>query len=284
MTAGAGSASDAQVPAVELVGVGRVFHRPRESVFGPRPEVTALADVSLTVPRRARFGIVGESGSGKTTLIRLMAGLDQPTTGSVVVDGVQVSGRREREIAPLRRRLQLVFQDPMGSLDPRMRIGAIIAESLRGMDPASRQTRVAEVLGQVGLPTDILRRYPHQFSGGQRQRISIARAIAGRPAILLADEAVSALDVTVRAQILDLLDELATAEDFTLVFVSHDLSVIRRVCDQVAVLHEGRVVETGSTEQVYSDPQVDYTRSLLAAVPTLERGLAAARARRAAGG
>jgi len=265
--------------AVVLSGVGRRFTLPRSSPFGPRPTVDALTDVDLVVPRHSRFGIVGESGSGKTTLVRLMAGLDQPTSGTVVVDGVQVSGRTERELAPLRRRLQLVFQDPMGSLDPRMRVGDIVGEPLRDVDRETRRHRVIQVLEQVGLSEEVLRRYPHQFSGGQRQRISIARAIAPRPAILLADEAVSALDVTVRAQILDLLDELATAEDFTLVFVSHDLSVIRRVCDQVAVLHQGRVVETGATEQVYRNPQQQYTRELLAAIPTIERGLAAARAR-----
>jgi ABC-type microcin C transport system duplicated ATPase subunit YejF len=170
----------------------------------------------------------------------------------------------------------------MGSLDPRMRIKDIVAEPLLAQHASGVEERVRAVLGEVGLDASALRRYPHQFSGGQRQRISIARAIGPRPSILLADEAVSALDVSSRGQVLELLDRLATSEDFTLVFVSHDLSVIRRVCDQVAVLRDGRLVESGTIRQVYDNPQHDYTRELLAAVPTIEHGLVRARTRAAA--
>ena len=272
----------AATDAVVIDDVTREFRRRRSSPFTAGGSVTALDHVSLTIPRRSRFGIVGESGSGKTTLVRLIAALDRPTSGRVVVDGVDISALPESSLRPLRSRLQLVFQDPMGSLDPRMRIAQIVAEPLLAQRATGVAERVRSVLAEVGLDETALRRYPHQFSGGQRQRISIARAIAPRPSILLADEAVSALDVSSRGQMLELLDRLATSEDFTLVFVSHDLSVIRRVCDRVAVLRSGRMVETGPTAQVYDDPQHDYTRELLAAVPTLQQGLAKARTRAAA--
>jgi ABC-type glutathione transport system ATPase component len=272
------------VPAVELVGVGRRFTRGRVSLFQPRGYVDALVDVTLTIPPRSRFGIVGESGSGKTTLMRLIAGLDRATTGRIDVLGTDITGRKESELGFLRRNLQIVFQDPMGSLDPRMRVGSIVAEPLQVQGHPNVRGAVLRALEQVGLDASALRRYPHQFSGGQRQRISIARAIAPEPAILIADEAVSALDVTIRAQILDLIEDLATRREVTLIFVSHDLSVIRRVCDQIAVLRAGRVVESGPTARVYQQPEHDYTRQLLAAVPTLERSLASARERSETGG
>ena len=258
--------------AIELVGVSRTFHsRGRE--------VQALQDVSLTIPRGSAYGIVGESGSGKSTMMRLIAGLDTPTAGRVTVNGLDITDLPERRLGPLRKSLQVVFQDPMGSLDPRMRIGRIVAEPLVAQGHADPAARVREVLGQVDLDPDIMNRYPHQFSGGQRQRISIARAIAPDPEILVADEAVSALDVTVRAQILDLIADIAAARSLTLVFVSHDLSVVRRVCDQVAVLQRGQIVESGPVADVYDRPQQDYTRQLLAAVPDLQQSLALARAR-----
>lgn len=239
----------------------------------------ALVDLNLTIPERSRFGVVGESGSGKTTLMRLIAALDRPSTGRILVEGTDITGRREKDLRFLRRSLQIVFQDPMASLDPRMRVGNIVAEPLQVLDRPDVPDTVRRALADVGLEPDAARRFPHQFSGGQRQRISIARAIAPGPRILIADEAVSALDVTIRAQILELIEDLAARQQLTLIFVSHDLSVIRRVCDQVAVLRGGRLVESGPTERVYTDPQDQYTRDLLAAVPTLERSLAAARRR-----
>jgi len=212
----------------------------------------ALDDVTLEVRRGERLGVVGGSGSGKTTLLRQFAGLDTPDSGVVEVDaGVQV-----------------VFQDPHSSLNPRLSVGRSIAEGM-GRRGSARTPRVAEVLAEVGLPADAAGRYPHQFSGGQRQRISIARAVAGKPEILLADEPVSALDVSVRAQVLDLLDRLVDEYGLTLVFISHDLSVVREVCTSVAVMHQGRIVEHGPTEQVWANPQHEYTRSLLAAIPRL---------------
>ncbi|MCP2254363.1 peptide/nickel transport system ATP-binding protein [Prauserella aidingensis] len=238
-----------------------------------RGGVHALRGVSLDVPRRGKFGIVGESGSGKSTLVRLLAALDRPTTGTITFDGTRVDDRRDRDLGFLRRRLQIVFQDPMGSLDPRMRVRDIISEPLgrtRGRDE-----RVAELLEAVDLPADAGDKHPHRFSGGQRQRISIARALAPRPDVLIADEAVSALDVLVRQQILDLLTRLVDEYALTLVFVSHDLGVVRKVCDEVAVMRRGEIVEQGPVDEVYDTPRHEYTRELIAAAPTLHGALSA---------
>ncbi|WP_033296000.1 ABC transporter ATP-binding protein [Amycolatopsis jejuensis] len=235
-----------------------------------RRRVDALRGVSFEVEAGQRFGIVGESGSGKSTLVRLLAALDRPTAGTVSFRGQRIDHLPERKLRFLRRELQIVFQDPMGSLDPRMRVRDIVSEPLGRRSPA----RVAELLTAVGLPEDAAMRYPHQFSGGQRQRISIARALAPNPSVLVADEPVSALDVTVRAQILDLLNRLVDEFSLTLVFVSHDLGVVRRVCDRVAVMRRGEIVEMGDVEQVYGAPQHEYTRELLAAAPNLPAELA----------
>jgi ABC-type glutathione transport system ATPase component len=261
-------------PAVSVRDVTRVYRRPRASTFGSAPTVRALDGVSLDVRRGERFGIVGESGCGKSTLLRLISGLDRPTSGRVLVEGTDITDLPERRLRPLRERLQLVFQDPMGSLDPRMRVRDIVAEPLVAQGHPGASARVAEVLEQVGLTPDAADRYPHQFSGGQRQRISIARALAPRPHILVADEPVSALDVSVRAQVLNLVADLVDELSLTLVFVSHDLSVVRRVCDTVAVMHGGTVVERGRVDDVYDRPQHAYTRRLVAAIPTLRRALA----------
>ncbi|MFI2490032.1 dipeptide ABC transporter ATP-binding protein [Promicromonospora kroppenstedtii] len=247
--------------------------------YAPRGQpVQALRGVSLAVQEGQRFGIVGESGSGKSTLLRIVAGLDRATSGRVVTAGVELSPAEPRDLGGLRSALQLVFQDPYGSLDPRMTIGDIVAEPLlnamnvRDGGPrsaAGRRDAVREMLDAVGLPLDAAGRYPHQFSGGQRQRIAIARALVCRPRILVADEPVSALDVSVRRQVLDLLARLADERALTLLLVSHDLGVVRHVCDQVAVMHEGLIVEQGPTAQVYDDPRDEYTRRLRAATPQL---------------
>ncbi|MGA5132586.1 dipeptide ABC transporter ATP-binding protein [Streptomyces olivoreticuli] len=232
----------------------RRYARPRTRPFAPRAHVTALEEVGLELRAGRRLGVVGESGSGKTTLLRLLAGLDRPTAGTVeTADGAG---------------LQVVFQDPMGSLDPRMRVRDIVAEPLRG---AASPGRVAELLTAVGLPADAATRYPHQFSGGQRQRIAIARALAPNPSVLLADEPVSALDVSVRAQILDVLRGVTGERGMGLCVVSHDLGVIRYLCDDVVVMRGGRVVERGPVAKVWDDPQHPYTRQLLDAVPVLGR-------------
>ncbi|ROR72945.1 ATP-binding cassette domain-containing protein [Bogoriella caseilytica] len=242
----------------------------RRGFSGKGRVIEALRDVSFEVPSGQRLGIVGESGSGKSTLLRLIAGLDRPTSGSVHVASQQVSGPGAprpgvRRLRWLRETAQVVFQDPRGSLDPQMRTGAIVGEPLRGVAREEREARVAQALDDVGLPADAAQRYPHEFSGGQRQRIAIARAVVVRPRLLLADEPVSALDVSVREQILELLDRLAAERELTLVLVSHDLQVVRRICEEVLVMKDGEIVEQGPSAQVLHSPRAPYTRELLAA-------------------
>ncbi|WP_082043994.1 dipeptide ABC transporter ATP-binding protein [Mobilicoccus massiliensis] len=258
-----------ETPVVEVTGVARTYRRGTFLRGGRRIE--ALRGVDLTVRQGERVGIVGESGSGKSTLLRIIAGLDAPTSGSVTIDGRRL--RTKADARRIRDRLQLVFQDPMGSLDPRMKVADIVAEPLVGLRRPGGRERVDEVLTAVGLTPDMGERYPHQFSGGERQRISIARALAPSPAILLADEPVSALDVSVRAQVLSLLSGLVDDLGLTLVLVSHDLSVIRHICDRVLVMRDGEVVEAGSATEVYEHPRHPYTQRLVGAIPTLERAL-----------
>ena len=249
-----------------------VEHLTRVYASGRR-RVLALDDVSLSVRRGQRLGIVGESGSGKSTLIRLMAGLDQPTSGTVRFDGRPVPGVPERDLGFLRASVQLVLQDPRSSLNPRMKVGDIVAEPLRSpiirreRGALDQRARVREVLDAVGLPAGAVDRYPHEFSGGQRQRIAIARALAPSPEVLIADEAVSALDVSVRAQVLNLLMRLVDELGLTLLFVSHDLAVVRHVCPDAVVMQAGRIVEGGPTQQLFSEPAHPYTARLVAAIP-----------------
>lgn len=254
-------------PLIAVRGLSRTYRGSRESLRRRRQPVPALSDVSFDIAAGQRFGIVGESGSGKSTLIRLLCALDTPSTGSIRVAGQEIVGARPRDLADLRRDVSIVFQDPMGSLDPRMRVRDIVAEPLA--DRTDADDLVGRMLVEVGLGPDSAQRYPHQFSGGQRQRISIARALVTRPRFLVADEPVSALDVSVRAQVLDLLARLVADHDLTLLLVSHDLAVIRHVCDVVAVMQAGRIVECGPTEQVYERPLEQYTRTLIASAPTL---------------
>jgi peptide/nickel transport system ATP-binding protein len=261
-------------PLIQVRDVHRVYRRPHTSLLRPAPSVHALRGVSFDIAAGQRFGLVGESGSGKSTLVRLLAGLDSPTSGTIMFAGRDVGGQPERKLRFLRDELQIVFQDPMGSLDPRMRVRDTIAEPLAGKRGVDVRGRVRELLDAVGLPPDAGERYPHQFSGGQRQRIAIARALAPQPSVLVADEPVSALDVSVRAQILNLLADLVEQFRLTLVFVSHDLTVVRRVCDTIAVMHRGELVELGPAAQVAEAPEHPYTRRLVAAVPTIRGALA----------
>ena len=235
--------------------------------------VRALDGVDLRVRHGDRLGIVGESGSGKSTLVRILAALDRPTSGRVRYEGVDITGLPERKLGFLRSSVQLVFQDPRSSLDPRMTVRQIITEPLRsplmarafaGVD---RAQRVESLMTAVDLDYADADRYPHEFSGGQRQRIAIARALAPDPRVLIADEPVSALDVSVRAQVLNLLTDLVDRLGLTLVFVSHDLRVVRHLCTTAVVMQHGRVVERGSTRALFEDPQQDYTRQLLASIP-----------------
>ncbi|WP_298944781.1 ATP-binding cassette domain-containing protein [uncultured Microbacterium sp.] len=250
----------------------RRFRTPPRRLFERPTFTTALNDADVDVRAGSAVGVIGESGSGKSTLIRLLLGLDTPTSGTVEVAGRAVDARSSaRELHWLRRQTGIVFQDPYASLDPRMNVGRIVAEPLWALGiPGDRRARVHDVLAQVGLDADMAVRYPHEFSGGQRQRVALARAIVHRPRILVGDEPLSALDVTVRAQILELLRELRRTEDLTLVMVSHDIGVVQNLCDEVIVMKDGRIVEEGPTEKVLLQPQVSYTRRLLASIPVID--------------
>ncbi len=239
--------------------------------FARRP-LHAVRDVSISVARGETLGLVGESGSGKSTVGRLMLGLMPATTGRVMFEGQDLATTGAAALRTLRRRLQLVFQDPYASLDPRRAIGAQIADALvihRLMDKAGRIERVADLLEQVGLAPEHAARYPHQFSGGQRQRIGIARALASGPDFLVADEPVSALDVSVQAQVLALLASLRAQLGLAMLFISHDLPVVRHLCDRVAVMYLGRIMEEGPVREVFANPIHPYTRALLSAAPSL---------------
>lgn len=252
-------------------GLSRTFRLPRRALFERRRTTTALHPTDLEVRRGSAVGIIGESGSGKSTLARLLLGLDTPTTGSVEVAGRDVdAGARARRLHWLRRMTGIVLQDPYGSLDPRMSVGRIVGEPLWALGvTGDRRARVREVLVQVGLSAEAADRFPHEFSGGQRQRIALARAIVHRPALLVGDEPLSALDVTVRAQILEVLRGLVRNDGMTLLLVSHDLGVVQNLCDEALVMTEGRIVERGSTRDVLQHPHHAYTKRLLAAIPTL---------------
>jgi ABC-type microcin C transport system duplicated ATPase subunit YejF len=255
-----------------LVGrdLARTYRLPRTTLFGPRAQRIALDAVDIELDEHGALGIVGESGSGKSTLVRILLGLDRPTRGTVTYRGRPVAPGRPSSLRWFRRDVQVVFQDPLSSLDPRMTIDDIVREPLvcLGVD-GDHDDRVVEVLDAVDVDPATRHRYPHGFSRGQQQRIAIARTLAPRPRVLVGDEPVSALDVSVRAQILDLIRHLADEFDLALALVSHDLGVVRSLCDDVVVLHNGRIVERGPTGDVFRNPTHDYTRRLLAAVPRL---------------
>ncbi|WP_432896739.1 oligopeptide/dipeptide ABC transporter ATP-binding protein [Micromonospora matsumotoense] len=248
--------------------------------LGRRRTATRAVDrVSLTVAAGETVGLVGESGSGKSTIARAILGLTPVTGGRIAIDGVDVTHAGRRQRRALSRDVQLVFQDPFSSLNPARRIGDSLVEPLlnrRGVDPVRRRTLVAEALGRVGLPAEAVHRYPGQFSGGQRQRIALARALVGTPRLLVTDEPVSALDLSVRAQIINLLADLQAELGFGHLFIAHDLAVVRHLSHRMVVLHQGRVVESGDAEEVYRRPAHPYTRALLAAVPVPDPGRARA--------
>jgi oligopeptide transport system ATP-binding protein len=233
-------------------------------------QVRAVDGVSFEVRKGETLGLVGESGSGKSTLCRAVLQLTKPTSGSVRFEGREIAGLSRREMRPLRREMQMIFQDPYASLNPRKRIGQIVGEPLRlqGVARGSElRGQVRELLDRVGLSVEHYDRFPHEFSGGQRQRIGIARALALRPKLIFADEPVSALDVSIRAQIVNLLDDLQAELGLTYVFVAHDISVVRHVSDRIAVMHDGKIVEEGPADRVCEQPHDPYTKTLLAAVP-----------------
>jgi len=229
-----------------------------------------VSGVSLRVPTGATFGLVGESGCGKTTVGRMIVGLERPTAGSIIFEGREIAGLSRRAMRPLRREMQMVFQDPYASLNPRKRVGQIVGEPLRLQGVAKGgelRRQVQGLLERVGLAPEHYDRFPHEFSGGQRQRIGIARAIALRPKLIVADEPVSALDVSIRAQIVNLLADLQQELGLTYVFVAHDIGIVRHVSDRIAVMHEGKIVEEGPADRVCEQPRDAYTKQLLAAVP-----------------
>ena len=252
---------------LEANELGKVYRE--RSLFGGAREVVAADDVTLTLRKGRTLGIVGESGSGKSTVARCIVRLIDPTSGGVRVMGREISGLSRRLLRPHRQRIQIIFQDPYRSLNPRVTTGESIAEGPinYGMPRSEALAKARELLELVGLPSDAASRYPHQFSGGQRQRIAIARALALDPDVLVADEAVSALDVSVQAQVLKLLDELQQRLGIALLFITHDLRVAAQICDDVAVMQNGRVVEQGPAAAVLTDPQQAYTRALLDAAP-----------------
>ncbi|MCD2362891.1 ABC transporter ATP-binding protein [Sulfitobacter mediterraneus] len=239
-------------------------HKP---LFGAAPRIEVLKGVSFDLHKGAVLGIVGGSGSGKSTLGRAMLRLLEPDTGQILFDGQDITHMPEDGLRGMRRRFQMIFQDPMSSLNPRRRVGGIIAGPLRLHGFEDAPARVAEALDMVGLPRHFAQRFPHELSGGQRQRVGIARAIALRPDFILADEIVSGLDVSSQAQVLNLLEELVKELGLTLGFISHDLSVIRRLCDRILVLHHGEVVEDSETAALFDAPKAEYTRELLDAIP-----------------
>lgn len=256
---------------IEARGLSREFPLPRRTLFERASTQIALHPTDLEINAGEAIGLIGESGSGKSTLVRLLLGLDRPTEGTISIDSKPVStSQSARKLHWLRRQTGLVFQDPYASLDPRMSAGQIIAEPLWALSiEGDHRARVSEVLTQVGLEPAMADRYPHEFSGGQRQRVAIARAIVHRPRILVGDEPLSALDVTVRAQILELFEQLRKTEEFTLIIVSHDIGVVQNLCDTVAVMKDGHIVERGTTQDVLLHPQQDYTKRLLAAIPVI---------------
>jgi ABC-type oligopeptide transport system ATPase subunit len=266
------------VPLIEVRNLTKTFDL-AESPFGSRRvgNVHAVDDVSLDILEGETLGLVGESGSGKSTLGRLILRLIEPTSGAILFDGIDLLQANGSDLRRLRRDMQIIFQDPFGSLDPRYRVEGVIAESLilhqkimhESLSRDARRQRVRELLRAVGMDESAMSRYPHEFSGGQRQRIGIARALALRPKFIVADEPVSALDVSVGAQIVNLLQQLQRDFGLTYLFISHSMPVVRYLSTRIAVMYRGKIVEIGNTEQITAQPQHAYTRKLLAATPEM---------------
>jgi peptide/nickel transport system ATP-binding protein len=250
------------------------FARRSSLLSGAMGEIKAVRNVSFDVPLGKTVGLVGESGSGKTTIGMAILRLVPITSGTILFRGAEITTLSQKSFRPLRRQIQMIFQDPFGSLNPRWDILKTVTEPLRvhfpSLNVSQREDRAAELLRKVGLKPELLRRFPHEFSGGQRQRIGIARALAVEPALIVCDEPVSALDVSVQAQIVNLLADLQSEFGITYLFIAHDLAVVEHISDEVVVLCRGEVVEAASAEMLYREPQHEYTRNLLASVPTLD--------------
>jgi oligopeptide/dipeptide ABC transporter ATP-binding protein len=265
--------TSATEPLLRLRGVSKRFPVERDLWGRPTHWLSAVDDVDLDVSRGETVALVGESGSGKSTLARLALRLIEPSAGTIEFAGEDILGRSGRALQQFRTQAQIIFQDPFGSLDPRMKVGAIVAEGMGHLqlDRAARRKRVHELLELVHLPSSAVDRFPHEFSGGQRQRVSIARALAVDPTFIVADEPVSALDVSVQSHVLNLLMELRDELGLTYLFVSHDMSVVRHIADRVAVMYLGQVVELAPTETLFANPRHPYTQVLLSSVPSLIR-------------
>ena len=271
MNAPPSAPSAVEPPLLSVDRLVRHYRMPREHPFKPPRIVEALRGVSLRVQAGRSFGIVGESGSGKSTLARCVMALEPPTSGTVRLQGVDLQSLSAADLRLARRDFQMVFQDPYGSLDPRQTIARIVAEPLAALaQPPGRseqRERAAEALAAVGLRLADLHKYPHEFSGGQRQRVAIARALITRPRLIVADEPVSALDVSVQAQVLNLMMDLQDQFGVTYLLISHDLAVVQHLCDEVAVMQNGEIVETGTPDALFTHPTHPYTKALIAAVP-----------------
>jgi ABC-type oligopeptide transport system ATPase subunit len=259
-------------PLLDVRGL-KTYFRNTGGLFGRAEVVKAVDDVSFQVHRGETVGLVGESGSGKTTVGRTILRLIPAEAGQVFFDGQDILSMDRGELRNLRRRVQMIFQDPVSSLNPRMTIGSIVAEPLKvhfAMTRYQRRSRVAQLLDKVGLSGSYVNRYPHEFSGGQRQRIGIARALASEPEFLVCDEPVSALDVSIQAQILNLLNDLQDDLKLSYLFIAHNLAVVEHFVDRLAVMYRGKIVETADRDTLYADPQHDYTKMLLSAVPSAD--------------
>ncbi|MCB1220079.1 MAG: ATP-binding cassette domain-containing protein [Planctomycetales bacterium] len=261
--------SNAPQPLLKVEGLSKYFPIRAGSFGSGGQTIRAVHNVSFSIGRRQTLGLVGESGCGKSTTARLVLRLIEPSEGSILLDGEELMEFRPARLKQARRRMQIVFQDPMGSLNPRRTVGQSIAEPLEvnGWKRSDIVIRIAELLKDVELPASYAERYPHEFSGGQRQRIAIARALALKPDLVIADEPVSALDASIQSQILNLLERLKEEHDLAYLFISHDLSVVRHICDKVAVMYLGEIVEEGDTAEVYGKPAHPYTQALLKAIP-----------------
>ncbi|MCC9195893.1 ABC transporter ATP-binding protein [Arthrobacter sp. zg-Y820] len=265
---GAGTEAARADNVIEVKHLTKVFNL--RGALGKSTDFTAVDDVSFSIPRGTTTAVVGESGSGKSTVARMVLGLEKATAGDILFDGVDITTLNRKKMFDFRRRVQPIFQDPYGSLDPMYNIYRTIEEPLRVHnigDAKSREAKVRSLLDQVSLPASMMRRYPNELSGGQRQRVAIARALALDPEVVICDEAVSALDVLVQAQILNLLADLQSDLGLSYLFITHDLAVVRQIADRVCVMQKGRIVETGTTDDVFGNPRQDYTKALLAAIP-----------------